>query len=132
VYPDDFSVVRQSKEFFLVPKFILDVLDEVPESPVRKGFFLGFFDSQKFIPSPFLLNIINSFSKKFVVLNEKSSWLFICGRDIFEEGVLKLGSSENGLFIALNDRQEILGLCKKTGKSFTNLFDIGFFQRLKR
>ncbi len=126
------NVKKHSKEYYLVSEKLTAIIDKIDEFPVHEGFFLGKIVNKNFVPSPYILNLIKDKTNNYLVLNEKSSWLFICGRDIFSEGIIKNNNPKAKLFLVLNERDEVLGLCKKDKNQFKNLFDIGIFQRTKR
>jgi ribosome biogenesis protein Nip4 len=77
-----------------------------------------------------------------VVVDEKTEWLFICGRDIFKQGVIRLqGSRRKGDYtLVLNRHRECLGFGKilfdlsgeREGVVIKNIFDIGDFLRRER
>ena len=74
-----------------------------------------------------------------VVLNKKASWLFICGRDVFQQGIIKaIGSQRKGdCTLVLNEFGECLGfgvltasLKEQSGKiAIRNVLDVGDFLR---
>jgi ribosome biogenesis protein Nip4 len=76
------------------------------------------------------------------VVDDKAAWLFICGRDIFKEGVMQVeGSREKGSYILiLNKHGECLGFGKirrnldkvKSGVAVENVLDIGDFLRREK
>jgi len=81
------------------------------------------------IPSPKLLELIREKTKSYIVLNEKASWLFICGRDILSMGIEKKGELTKKS-IVLNKRHEILGVSDKNRNLLENYWNIGDY--LKR
>lgn len=77
-----------------------------------------------------------------VVVDEKTGWLFICGRDVFRSGVIGVqGSTRKGDYtLILNRHQECLGFGRmlfdltreKEGVVVRNISDIGDFLRRER
>lgn len=89
----------------------------------------------KFKPSFLLLDEIAKISPNYVILNEKSEWLFICGRDVFKEGTIESHGKEGGFVIVLNTRKEALGYgaLNKDAKAYIkNMLDRGDFLRRER
>jgi len=82
-------------------------------------------------PSLKLLEIIKKKTNSIIKLNSKSSWLFICGRDILKKGILEKNKINNKA-IVLNEKEEIIGVAQKLiGRDFyKNYWNIGDF--LKR
>jgi ribosome biogenesis protein Nip4 len=77
-----------------------------------------------------------------VVVGSKAAWLFICGRDIFKQGIVKVeGSKKNGAYmLVLNERGECLGFGRilhdlgeeRGGVVVKNISDIGDFLRREK
>ena len=67
-----------------------------------------------FFPSFNLLNMLVDVAANKVVVDRKAAWLFICGRDIFREGIVKvMGSKRKGdATLVLNEFGECLGFGK--------------------
>ena len=125
--------------YFLLNKNLKGI---VPRSFFYVGRFLGEVKNGKFFPSFNLLAILAEGEAHKVVVNEKASWLFICGRDIFGEGIVSvLGSRRKGaLTLVLNEFEECLGLgriisdfsAKNTKVVVENIADVGDFLRRER
>ena len=48
-----------------------------------------------------------------LVIDKKTAWLFICGRDIFQQGILKENNLKKGDYaLVLNEHNECLGFGK--------------------
>ena len=89
-----------------------------------------------FIPGPNFLNDIVPFLDElnYVIVNERAEWLFLCGRDVFKEGIVRKSLSR-GNALVLNERMECLGYGKiETNGSqvIKNIFDLGDFLRRER
>jgi ribosome biogenesis protein Nip4 len=76
-----------------------------------------------------------------MIVDKKTEWLFICGRDVFKQGIIKVvGSKRKGDYtLILNQHRECLGfgkiLChlgKEDGVVIKNIADIGDFLRRER
>ena len=106
------------------------------------GTYLGKIEGGKFHPSFPLLFMIADNAKNKVVVDDKAAWLFVCGRDIFKEGVLEAeGSRHKGAYtLILNRYGECLGfgiMAKdldkaKKGVVIKNILDVGDFLRRER
>jgi len=103
------------------------------------GVYLGKVKEGAFFPSFNFLNMLMGMETNKVVLNRKASWLFICGRDIFQQGVTKAtGPQRKGdCTLVLNEYGECLGfgvvadsLKEQNGKvAIRNVLDVGDFLR---
>jgi len=105
------------------------------------GIYLGKVKNRKFFPSFSLLNLLAEGKANKVIVGRKTAWLFICGRDIFMKGILKVyGSRKKGDHtLVLNEFGECLGFGKiirrldaereKTSVVIKNIADIGDFLR---
>lgn len=115
----------------------------------RKGFYyagmyLGKVKGSIFFPSFLLLAMMARGKANKVVVDDKAAWLFICGRDIFKRGILKIeGSKEKKDYtLVLNQRNECLGFGRiivhadeaKTEKEVVvrNISDLGDFLRREK
>ncbi len=102
------------------------------------GFYLGKVKNGIFFPSFNFLNILAPIAANKVVLDRKAAWLFICGRDIFRKGIVKLmGSQQRGDYtLVMNEFGECLGFGVVTGNleedgkvAIRNVLDVGDFLR---
>ncbi len=92
-----------------------------------------------FFPSFNLLNMLVDVAQNKVVVDRKAAWLFICGRDVFQTGIVKvMGSKRRGdATLVLNEFGECLGfgmimndLGGSEGKvAVKNVLDVGDFLR---
>jgi ribosome biogenesis protein Nip4 len=92
-----------------------------------------------FFPSFNLLNMLVDVVANKIVVDRKAAWLFICGRDVFGTGVVKvMGSKRKGdAALVLNEFGECLGfgtimdsLNGSEGKiAVKNVLDVGDFLR---
>jgi len=96
----------------------------------------------EFFPSFNLLNMIAQEKANTISLGKKAEWLFICGRDVFGQGITKVaGSMKKGDYtLVLNVYGECLGFGrilrslegKKKGPAVENVLDVGDFLRRER
>jgi ribosome biogenesis protein Nip4 len=136
---DETFIVKRQGRYFL--------LNENLKRLASKDFFyagtyLGKVKDGRFFPSFNLLDIIAQKKANRVIVDKKTEWLFICGRDIFKQGITKATGStkKNGYTLVLNLYGECLGygriLCnlnrKREGPVINNSLDIGDFLRRER
>ncbi|MGQ9624509.1 MAG: hypothetical protein ACUVT9_03965 [Candidatus Bathycorpusculaceae bacterium] len=132
-------MVKKRNKYFL--------LDEKLQKFIMNGFFyvgiyLGKIENGKFFPSVNLLNMIVEKAANKVTVDKKTEWLFVCGRDIFRQGIIRVnGSKKKGDYtLVLNVYGECLGFgqIKRSldeegvGVYVKNMFDIGDFLRRER
>lgn len=106
------------------------------------GTYLGKAKDGKFFPSFNLLGIIAQKKANRVIVDKKTEWLFICGRDIFKQGITNVtGSTKKGDYVlVLNAYGECLGFGKilhnldgkRAGLAVENILDIGDFLRREK
>jgi len=133
---DESLIVRKENRYFLI--------NESLKKLIKKDFFyvgtyLGKIKNDKFFPSFSLLEMIAERKANKIIVDKKTEWLFICGRDIFKQGIIKvMGSKRKGDYtLILNQHNECLGFSKimhnlngeKSGLAVKNISDIGDFLR---
>lgn len=134
-------IVRKGDEFFMLSRN-LKKLARKGGDWLFAGLYLGKIKGENFLPSFSLLFMIAEQAKNRVVVDDKAAWLFICGRDIFKEGVMEAyGSKNRGAYtLVLNCHGECLGFGKitrdldkaKSGVIVKNVLDVGDFLRRER
>jgi ribosome biogenesis protein Nip4 len=132
-------IVETGGRYFLLNKNLKAI---APRSFFYVGRYLGKVKNGKFFPSFNLLTILAEGEAHKVVVNEKASWLFVCGRDIFSEGIVSVqGSLRKGaLTLILNEFEECLGFgriasnfdAKDAKVVVENIADVGDFLRRER
>jgi ribosome biogenesis protein Nip4 len=129
---DDNRVYVLGREYYLVDLETRKILDGNRFRPSYASIYLGKDTNQGFVPSFFLLDILKRSSKK-VMINEKAGWLFVCGRDVLSEGIIKKDELEEmGYLLVLNERKEVLGYGQWARGGVHNLLDRGDFLRRER
>jgi len=104
------------------------------------GLYLGKAKNGVFFPSFNFLNMLIEMANNKVVLDQKAAWLFICGRDLFRKGILRVqGSQKKGDFtLVMNEFGECLGFgmifggfegTKSDEVVVRNVLDLGDFLR---
>lgn len=129
-------IVEKSQRYYLLNPRLRKVLRE---DFYCAGLYLGKVGKNGvFFPSFNLLNMLVDVAANKVVVDGKAVWLFICGRDIFRSGVVKvMGSKRKGeATLVLNEFGECLGfgrimdLAEAGGKiAVKNVLDVGDFLR---
>ncbi len=123
-------VLKLHKSLYLVNSSAQHLIKNMSEEPVSVGLFLGT-TKHPFTPSIPLLRIITPHTEKKITLNEKSAWLFVCGRDAFSDNILK-GDTNSSLVIVLDENGETLGLAKKKPDMYKNIVHAGQFLKNKQ
>jgi len=136
---DKNSLLKKQNRYFLVDENLKRL---VSKDFFHAGIYLGKTENGEFIPSSGLLQMVAEGKANKVVVDEKTEWLFICGRDIFRQGVIRVqGSRRKGDYtLVLNRHRECLGFGKilfdlsreREGVVIENIFDIGDFLRRER
>lgn len=132
-------IVKSRNRYFLLNKS----LERLPlKNFFHAGTYLGKVRNGRFFPSFTLLKMIAEKKSNRIVVDRKTEWLFICGRDVFRQGIIKtIGSNRKGDYtLILNQYGECLGFGKilynldqKKGKiAVKNVSDIGDFLRREK
>lgn len=96
---------------------------------VASGLVLGH-KKNNFKPSLYLLELIAKDSSKKIVINSKAEWLFLCGRDVFKDSILKKNATE--FCLVQNEKDENLGFGLIKGNLVKNMLDRGDFLRREK
>lgn len=102
------------------------------------GIYLGKYRRGRFFPSFSLLKMVAFGGGRSVVVDERSEWLFVCGRDVFQKGVVEVRGevSEGDLVLIMNSHDECLGFGRALGSlgqvAVRNISDVGDFLRRER
>jgi len=129
-------IVKRGDRYFLLNRDLKDIINR---DFYYAGTYLGKVKRAKFFPSFDLLAILARGKSNKVVLDNKTAWLFICGRDIFQKGITATegSTSKSSHTLILNEFRECLGfgkiICnldkKSVGAVIKNISDIGDFLR---
>lgn len=132
-------IEEKGGKIFLLNNNLKSTIDKVGFKYLHAGVCLGAIKQNRFIPSFPLLFMLADKAEKKIYLKDKAAWLFICGRDIFAEGILRIEGSikEGDLVLIFNKHGECLGygLARqdpkgaKTGVVIENVMDLGDFLR---
>ena len=132
-------IVKKHNRYFL--------LNEVLKKSVSTDFFyagtyLGKTVRSKLFPGFELLRLLAEKKANKTIVDKKTEWLFICGRDIFEQGIVNVaGAGQKGEHVlVLNNHDECLGFGRivcdlsktERGLAVKNILDIGDFLRREK
>jgi len=133
-----------NSEFILEKAQRYHLLNPLLRKLVRSDFFhaglyLGKVKNGVFFPSFNLVNMLVDVAANKMIVDRKAAWLFICGRDLFQKGIVRVqGSQRRGDFtLVLNEFGECLGfgrivtaLDRADGDvAVKNILDVGDFLR---
>jgi len=127
------------EKFFLLNDTLKDLAVRIPRKYYYAGVLLGELKNDFFLPSFPLISMIAEKVENKIFVNDKTAWLFICGRDIFKEGITRVeGSTRKGDYtLILNKYGECLGFGvikqnpqeAEKGVVVKNILDLGDFLR---
>jgi predicted RNA-binding protein (TIGR00451 family) len=135
------KIINKNGKVFLVNKKIFEYSKK---KFFYAGLFLGNIKKGKIDPSLYLLSLLSKNKANKVIVDNKTAWLVIYGRNILKNGILGVeGSLQKGdIVLILNSYGDCLGLGKivfdfdKKSKEneviVKNLFDIGDFLRREK
>lgn len=136
---DENQIVKKENKYFLLNEGLKRL---ALKDFFYAGIFLGKVERGKFFPSFNLLRIISREESNKIIVDRKTEWLFICGRDIFKEGLMEVvGSKRKGDYtLVLNQDGECLGFgkivcCLDNAEErvvVKNIVDIGDFLRREK
>jgi ribosome biogenesis protein Nip4 len=137
---DKSRIVRNRNRYYLLSK---KLKQQVPKGFFYAGAYLGAVKGASFFPSFLLLAMIAESKANKLVVDKKTAWLFICGRDIFKQGILKGNNLKKGDYtLILNEHNECLGFGKIMHNlreepdvnkvAVKNILDIGDFLRREK
>jgi ribosome biogenesis protein Nip4 len=129
-------VLRKGDRYFLLTE---DLKKAISKDFFYAGCYLGKIKNEEFFPGFELLRMMSEKGPNKVIVDRKTEWLFICGRDIFKQGIAAMtGSSRKGDFVlVLNRHNECLGFGRivcdlketRKGVAVKNVLDVGDFLR---
>jgi len=129
-------VVKKGNRYFLLNS---DLKKFIQSDFYYAGAYLGKVKNGIFFPSFNLLAMLAKAEANKIVVEKKTAWLFICGRDVFRKGIVAVhGSRRKGDYtLVLNEFDECLGFGKITRRLdeekarvvMRNILDIGDFLR---
>jgi ribosome biogenesis protein Nip4 len=136
---DESLIARKENRYFLINEKLKKL---ITKDFFYVGTYLGKTKNGKFFPSFNLLSIIAEKKVNKTIVDKKTAWLFICGRDVFKQGILEaMGSKRKGDYtLILNQHRECLGFGRilhnldeeKGGAAVRNISDVGDFLRREK
>jgi len=136
---DESLTVKKENRYFLLNVSLKKL---VTKDFFYAGTYLGKTKNGKFFPSFNLLRMIAEKKANKIIVDKKTEWLFICRRDIFKQGIIKvIGSKRKSDYtLILNQHNECLGFGRilhnldeeKGGIAVKNISDVGDFLRREK
>jgi ribosome biogenesis protein Nip4 len=137
---DKSRIVRNRNRYY---RLSINLIHQVPKGFFYAGEYLGTIKGASFFPSFLLLSILAKKKTKKLVVDKKTAWLFICGRDIFQQGIIKENNLKKGDYaLVLNEQNDCLGFGKIMHNlrgvpdlekvAVKNVLDIGDFLRREK
>jgi ribosome biogenesis protein Nip4 len=136
---DESMMARKKDRYFLLNVTLKGL---ITEGFFYAGTYLGKTKGGRFFPSFGLLSLMARSRAKRIVVDRRTEWLFICGRDVFKKGIIKTTGVERkgDHALVLNEHGECLGFGRvlqnpdeDRGEVFVkNILDIGDFLRRER
>jgi ribosome biogenesis protein Nip4 len=135
-------IFEKNGRFFLINDFLKPLANR---DFFYAGTYLGKAKAGKFFPSFILLSLLAKEGQaNRIVIDRKSAWLFICGRDVLRKSIVRIHgqAKKGGNTLVLNEFGECLGFGRILGKvtgltlgneiAIRNVSDIGDFLRRER
>ena len=138
---DQNLVVEKNDRYFLLNKNLKRL---ITKDFFYAGTYLGKTKDGTFFPSFNLLVMIAQTDAKKITVDNKTEWLFICGRDVFKEGIKSMTkpAGKDDYTLILNECGDCLGFGRilhsagekedKNKVAVKNIADIGDFLRRER
>ena len=136
---DETLIIKKSNRYFFLNPNLKKLIQK---DFFYAGTYLGKVKNDKFFPSFPLLSIMAEGKASKVMVDRKTEWLFICGRDIFKRGIAEaVGSKKRGAYtLVINQHGECLGFGRITtdldktrrGLVVKSISDVGDFLRRER
>ena len=131
---EDILIINEN--YFLITKKQKEIT-QLQKKPVFIGNCLGRKKGNTFYPSTAFLDIISKTYEKQIIIDPKTEWLFICGRDIFQTTEEKGNPQDNDVILVMNRFKECIGIANYTSNSskkkpIKRLYDIGDYLRRER
>lgn len=118
----DYKLMKIEKELYIVKKDMVPFL----KGEVKAA---GLKVKNSEISLEFAFKIARYATKNKVIINEKGEKLFLYGRDVFKNNIIR-GDLKKGKKLTLNSKNECLGIGFWDGKILKNVKDRGMFLRV--
>ena len=137
---DKNQIIKNGNRYYYLSK---SLKENIPKDFFYAGEYLGTVKGASFFPSFILLEMIAKTKANKIIIDKKTAWLFICGRDIFRKGILSGNNLKKGDFtLVLNENNECLGFGKlimnlrgvpdSKEVAIKNILDLGDFLRREK
>jgi ribosome biogenesis protein Nip4 len=136
---DENLVVEEGNRFYLLNE---DLKRFINEGFLYAGIYLGKTSVGGFMPSFMFLTMIAETAQNKIYVDQRTEWLFICGRDIFRKGITRVTglSKKNDYALIMDAYGECLGfgaMRARVGEegenvAVKNILDIGDFLRREK
>lgn len=123
--------IKRGNSFFFVPEEVLVHEKKNDLNAASIGLPLGMIKKNRFYPSLPLLAWLAKHSARKAYIIDKAAWLFLCGRDITAESIVR-SNIKSGLVLVNNKKDENLGYGRITSNGIINLLDRGDYLRRER
>ena len=131
------SAERIGRKYFYIKDELKQLKDKIDLEPYSAGLPLGELVNNRFVPSLALLEILARarYTDKMAFLNKKGETMFLYGRDVFEENIVK-GRDKEGLVLVQNEKDENLGcgeiIIKRGKRILKSILDKGDYLRREK
>jgi ribosome biogenesis protein Nip4 len=134
-------IVKKQNRYYLTNEKLREF---IKEDFFYAGAYLGKAKNGIFFPSFILLAMLAEGKSNKIFVDQKTAWLFVCGRDIFKRGILNMSGSirKGDCALVLNQHNECLGFGKillnihegldKNKVVVKNISDVGDFLRREK
>ncbi len=126
------NIINIGKKYYLVNSQLLKIKEKIGEEIFSIGVYLGEVKNEKFSPSIEFVNILSKLSDKKVFVNDKTEWLFVCGRDVFKKSIVSGDWFEGDFVFVQNSKDENLGLGRFDRRDVKNIIDKGLYLRMEK
>ena len=134
---DESKIIKSGRNYFYVSSQLKELKDNIGKDMFSLGIFVGE-EKNEFMPSPGAIDIISKLpgsEKRKIFINKKAEWLFLCGRNILEQSVIKNPNNlHEGIVLVQNESDENLGygIFKQEGKDLIikHILDKGAYLRM--
>ena len=132
------NIHKIGRNYFLVTDDVWELREKITRDPFAMSIYLGQ-EKNHFIPSPAAVDMVSRLEgsdRKKIFINKKAEWLFLCGRNVLQDSILKNPNNvKEGLVLVQNETGENLGygIFQQQGKDLVikNLLDKGQYLRVE-
>lgn len=125
------TIIEIDGKYFLANERQAELAQQMQIRPIYLGVYLGK-AGEKFKPSFFLLEMLKAHAKR-ITVSDKAAWLFLCGRDILKESIIRKDKIEpHDDVLVLDQRGSVLGYGYYMNERIRNVLDRGDFLRRER